>query len=362
MRTIPIEKYYSSLNHILDLYDQEGRQFALKTTSIPEFKVWKRKVRRKLREITGINRMMDCALQPTLLESTALATHRREKWIIQTEPKVWMPFYVLIPHSLDANKKVPAIIAPHGHHSAGKFATAGRTDIPAVKDTIENYHYDYGVKFCEEGYVVFCPDARGFGERREFLNGTITTEDELDEEFFLGDSCAILNRKAMALGQSLAGMWTWDLMRLIDYIETRHNCESNRICCAGLSGGGLQTLWLAALDDRVKCTVISGNYFGLKDSTLYLTRCACSYVPRLSEYVDTGDMGALIAPRALLIESGTEDVMSGPRGLANGTEQVIITRDAYELLGVKERLYHHVFEDRHRWDGAKTYAFVKQWL
>ena len=81
---------------------------------------------------------------------------------------------------------------------------------------------------------------------------------------------------ALGLGQTVAGMWTWDLMRLIDYIATRADCIPARVGCAGLSGGGLQTLWLSALDERVNCTVVSGNFFGFKDSLLRQIRCHCS--------------------------------------------------------------------------------------
>ncbi len=75
-----------------------------------------------------------------------------------------------------------------------------------------------------------------------------------------------------------------------------------------------------------------------------------------------GDLGALIAPRALLIETGTDDPLNGARGVANVTEQVEITRAAYRLFGQEDRLYHHIFLGEHRWHGEKTYGFMKEWL
>ena len=44
------------------------------------------------------------------------------------------------------------------------------------------------------------------------------------------------------LGQTVTGMWVWDLLRLVDYRVTGPEVDSARIGCAGLSGGGLQTL------------------------------------------------------------------------------------------------------------------------
>ena len=43
---------------------------------------------------------------------------------------------------------------------------------------------------------------------------------------------------------------TWDLMRLIDYVAARGAWSLRELGCVGFSGGGMQTLYLAALDER----------------------------------------------------------------------------------------------------------------
>ncbi len=266
-----------------------------------------------------------------------------------------MPLYVLVPKNVDFPR--PALIAPHGHDSGGKFSPAGRKDIPRIRRQIEQYNYEYGVRFVEAGFVVFCPDARGFGERREWMH-------QVNNEDFLHGSCRELNNIAISLGQTVTGMWTWDLMRLIDYIEQhRNDCDNKKIGCGGLSGGGMQTLRLTALDERVQCSVISGYFYGYRDSLLKLNdNCSCNYVPNLWEIADMGDIGALIAPRPLLIESGTDDPLNGERGVENVTEQLAITLKAYEIFGTADRLYHHIFRGEHRWDGVKTVPWFKKWL
>lgn len=356
MRTVHTDKYYTSIEHILHVFDREGRKLRLNTENVFEYEEWKKKVRSKLTEISGIGRMEKCGLMPELLVSVEMDGYRRDKMIIQTEPDVWMPFYILIPDGLEDGEKRPCILAPHGHCGGGKYSPAGRDDIPAVKEMIEQVNYDYGVQFVQRGYIVFCPDARSFGERREW------TGQADDESAFLNGTCSQLNRMAICIGQSVTGMWAWDLMRLIDYIESREDCKEDSIGCCGLSGGGLQTLWLTALDNRVKCAVVSGYFYGYKDSLLKLSHCDCNYVPHLWEHVDMGDIGALIAPRALLIETGDQDPLNGERGVVNVTEQVEITGRAYTLLGAEERLYHHIFAGGHLWNGEKTYAFVDRWL
>ena len=355
MRTIHIDPYYTSMEHLLGVYDQEHRKLGFSAGNEREYREWKRNTREKLAEITGFGKMQTCDLQTRLLESIRLDDYRRDRLLIQTEPEVWMPFYVLVPDGMRAGEKRPCMIAPHGHGSAGKFSPAGRMDIPSVREAIERYHYDYGVQFVRKGYITFCPDARGFGERREW---TKQTDSEAD---FLTSTCMQLNHMAICLGLSLTGMWTWDLTRLIDYIETRGDCIAEQIGCGGLSGGGLQTLWLSAMDDRIKCAVVSGYFYGYRDSLLKLSgNCGCNYVPHLWENVDMGDLGALIAPRALLIETGSADPLNGERGLENVLEQLAITREAYALFEAENRLVHHIFDGSHMWNGKKTFAFLER--
>jgi dienelactone hydrolase len=299
--------------------------------------------------------MISCALNPKMVDSEKFSGYKRDKVIIQTEPGVWMPLYILVPDGIRPAEKRPCVIAPHGHGSGGKYSIVGRTDIPGIKESIEKYNYDYGLKFVMQGYVVFCNDARGSGERREAIH----QGEEIDA--LMSNSCNDINNIAISVGQTLAGMMTWDLMRLIDYIETLSYCDSKKIACCGFSGGGLQALWLSALEDRITCSVISGYFYGFKNSLLMTHLCGCNFVPRLWEFVQLGDLAALIAPNPLLIESGTKDSLNGEGGILGVIEQVEITKEAYSLHNKENNLYHHIFEGPHRWNGEKTYNFVKAW-
>jgi len=301
--------------------------------------------------------MEPCEVEGVVTERTLMSGYLRERVEVQTELGVTAVAYLLIPEGMTPGERRPVVLAPHGHASAGKLSPAGRRDIPAVAETIEAHSYDYGVAFVREGWVVLCPDARGFGERREsYSQGD-------DEAHFIGGSCWQLAHMALPLGLTVAGMWTWDLMRLIDYAAKRPDCDASRIGCAGLSGGGLQTLYLTALDERVTCAVDSGYFYGVRDSLLVLSaNCDCNYVPGLWLLADMGDLGALCAPRPLLIETGDEDTLNGERGLANVREQVAITRRAYAALGAEERLRHAVFHGPHRWDGTEAIPWLRQWL
>lgn len=355
--TIHIEDYYTSQGYFEKRFKALSRQMGFNAATLEEYAIWKNQMRAELADLTGLTTMERCEPAPQVSERNALDGYVREKVLLQTEPGVIMPLYVLIPEGLTEGERRPPVIAPHGHGSAGKFVVAGRTDIPAVKEGIKTYNYDYGVQLVRQGLVVFCPDARGFGERREpGMQGD-------EQARFMSSSCNLLNHMAIPLGQTVTGMWTWDLIRLADYAATRPECDSSRLGCAGLSGGGLQTLWFAAMDDRVKCAVVSGYFYGYKESLLELNgNCSCNYVPHLWEKVDMGDIAALIAPRPLLIETGDKDPLNGKSGVDNVLPQVEITRRAYRLLGADDRLFHHIFPGEHRWSGEKAIPWLKRHL
>ena len=353
----PDGRYYTISDYVLRRYDALARQMGFRASSLEEHATWKQALRARLRQLVGVDTMLTCALAPEVTHREVMDGYVRERVLLQTEPGVTMPLYVLIPDDLTSGERRPAVIAPHGHGGGGKLSPAGRRDLPGLLETIEKHNYDYGVQFVRQGYVVFCPDARGFGERRELSRqGT-------DPALVLGGSCNLINHMAIPLGQTITGMWAWDLMRLADYIAMRADCDAERLGCAGLSGGGLQALWFAALDERVKVVVISGYYYGYKDSLLRLCgNCSCNYVPHLWEAADMGDIGALIAPRPLLIETGSLDGLNGERGVVNATEQVSITAEAYALLGARDRLAHDIFEGAHQWHGAEAIPWMKRWL
>lgn len=343
--------YFSVHPYLQERFHSVGRRLEFAAGTREEWLTWRAALIGKLKELTGYNTMLACDLEPYLTNEVEFPGYLRQRVVIQTEPGIHMPFFVLIPK--DAHPPLAAVIAPHGHASGGKLAVAGCAENPVIAQTISQYNYDYGVQLVRAGFIVFCPDARGFGERQEAAaKGDI-----------LASSCQWINQMAYPLGQTLTGMWAWDLHRLVDYIQTRPDCDGNRIGCAGLSGGGLQTLWAAALDERIHCAVISGYLYGYKESLLDKhTNCSCNYVPHLYEVADMGDIAALIAPRPLLVETGNRDPLNGASGLENVYSQMRILRRAYTLLGAEDRLKHVVFDGEHRWHGKEAIPWLQAHL
>lgn len=328
---------------MLKKFDKYARKDRFSGHTAGEFEAWRGQIRKLLRELLGFDKMEKSSLRPVVEEVTILpGSIRREHVRIQVEPDVWMPFYLLIPG--DASSHTRPFLCPPGHNGAGKYTVAGVKGYAAVEEKIRQYQYDYGMQLAELGYVAVCPDCRGFGERREEI------EDTKEPFMALGGDCRFLAHMGEPLGIPVAGMLAWDLIRAVDYVKERGEWDTDNISCLGFSGGGMQTLWLSALDDRVKLAAVSGYLYGFRDSLLTLNRnCSCNYVPHLWEHLDMGDIASLLAPRPFLIQSCVDDHLNGPRGMANVTEQVDIVRQAYALYKAENRLIHEICEGGHQW-------------
>jgi hypothetical protein len=93
---------------------------------------------------------------------------------------------------------------------------------------------------------------------------------------------------------------------------------------------------------------------------LEMVQCSCNYAPHVWEIVDIGDLGALVAPRTMVIETGNKDKLNGKSNLANVTPYVETARQAYKLFNAENRLTHDVFDGGHLWHGIVAIPILKK--
>ncbi|MCL2604395.1 MAG: alpha/beta hydrolase family protein [Defluviitaleaceae bacterium] len=338
--------FYTSVKQMERLFLQ-GCTKRFTGTTPAELAAWQAEARELLRDLLGFGTFEGCADTVYELDSEDCGEYVRTKYVLQTEEYVYTPFFTLIPADLKPGERRPAIICPNGHFNRAKESVAAVRHEEGVLEDMENAHTHHAEDFVRRGYIAFCPDARGFGER---------AEKAVQDKWHC--SCAHLNRMGIPLGRSALGMQVWDLIKLADYIETRGDCDPSRITCAGLSGGGMQTLYFAAVDTRIKCACTSGYFFGALESRLHGNHhCDCNYVPNLWKYFDMGDIAALIAPRPFIIETGLHDDSNGIRGIENVYDQVRVAQKAYDAAGYADKLKHSVLDVGHRWVGTDVYPF-----
>lgn len=337
-----IKMVYPVLDSVLRKTEGIIRQDAFPGGTAEDFQAWRQQSVKKLKELLGLTRMELTQLKPEIDEVVELEDHIvREHLRIQTEPGVWLTAYVLKPAG--SNQETPVVICPHGHNGYGKYGVAGCYEYAAVREKINYYRCDYGRRLARLGYVAICPDMRGFGERRSHVEWTWALPEAIKCE------CTELAHMGAFLGITFLGMACWDLIRLTDYIVERNEWDSQRIYGCGFSSGGMQALYLAALDERIKGTLISGYLYGFQDSLIRMNEnCSCNYVPHLMEHFDMGDIASLICPRPLWVQSCDQDRLNGHRGMENVYEQMDIVRQVYGCCMVGERVYHEICPGEHQ--------------
>ena len=231
---------------------------------------------------------------------TAVSRMVRQGWLHPLRLSTG-PGYLLTPMKErgDGGKR-RAVLCLHGHGN-GKGDVVGDpgegTDAERAARAawIAQHNYDYARRFAQMGFVVLAPEARGFGERAEGSE----------------QGCHVPGVISLLLGLPITGQRLRDDISALDYLCSLPNVDAERVGCVGLSEGGKRTLYLVAMDDRVKAAVISGYYSTLKGAIREWDKLSgwdiCNYVPGLLRYADYTDLAALIAPRPLLVENGTDD-------------------------------------------------------
>ncbi|MCE5239160.1 acetylxylan esterase [bacterium] len=138
-------------------------------------------------------------------------------------------------------------------------------------------------------------------------------------------------------GYTPAGMEVWAGMRALDILAARDDVDAERMGVTGLSGGGAISWFLGAADERVKVVVPvcqTGSIEHIVTDRATDGHCDCAFWVNLYRWC-TADIGSLIAPRALLVASGTEDVLWRPHGFRRALHRI---HHQYAALGIPERV------------------------
>jgi dienelactone hydrolase len=220
--------------------------------------------------------------------------------------------------------------------------------------------YAYGRDLAARGYVVLCPDLLCFEERRQAGGGgrhaahSRLAGDEYERFEFT---------RRVLTGSCLQAKYLHDLTCAVDLLASLPTVNRERLGVIGHSLGGLQALWLAWYDARIRAAVSSCG-FGLV-ATLVRERINhgfATYVPGLLGVGDLDRVAAAVAPRAFLLTAGERD----PLFPIDGVREVVATaRRQYAEVGVPERFQAILFPGGHSFPEEvknHAYAFVDRWL
>jgi dienelactone hydrolase len=263
--------------------------------------------------------------------------YRRARVVFDTEVDMSVPAYLLIPEG----RRSPgsAVLALHGH-GPGKSRICG-LDPEAAPGS------DYAAELARRGHVVLAPDLRCFGERADWN----------PEDHYACDTNLV--HQVMA-GWNPLTQNLWDLGRALDLLEAHPLVDPARLGVAGFSYGGTMSLFLAATDPRVSAAVVSGYFSSWAEShKVPWNMCGSQVLFGMLGRMEHADLGALVAPRPLLVESGRDDLLFP---VAEAEASLARIRPLYHLHGVADRLVHDAFDGEHQWHGERAYPFLDRWL
>lgn len=332
-------------------YAETERSLAFQAGSVPAAGEWQLRLRDKLIKLLGGFPEAACDLSPRILETRQEDGFTCQKVAIQTIEGEYMPCFVLIPPK-EAGAHFKPVIALHGHGTWGGAAIVKTPDDPQGAALNQQLNYDYAGQLAKRGYLVFVPELRGFGQRLE-------GPDHREGEDQWISSCYAVGTNALLLGKTLLGLRVYDIMRLIDYIRTRPEALADTLGCVGLSGGGMVTLFATALDPRITCAVVSGYFNTFRDSIMAVRHCLCNFVPGIVQVAEMVDIAGLVAPRPLLIETGTRDPIFPTAATQRAYQEL---QEVYAVFEADKNLDIDIFEGEHAWSGAKAYDWLAQWL
>lgn len=219
--------------------------------------------RERLIESLGGFPEQPCDLTPLHTGTLQRDGFRIEKWRLQTRPGWYVAVNLYVPDDLEA--PLPAVICPHGHWHTGKRSV---------------HVQQRCINFARRGYVALSLDMVGYDERQY---------QDHRQTFYL-----------LTTGLCLAGLQIYDAIRCLDFLCAREEVDADRIGCTGASGGGNQTTYISAIDERVKasapvCSVeVYADYF-------HKAHCTCETIPGVIGYADQPHILGLMAGRCALL-------------------------------------------------------------
>lgn len=332
--------------YLEQLYRNTEQRYRFSARNEEEWKRWHEELRNVLIEDLGGFPKTRTDLNPVTLEEHDAGDYIRKRVVLQTEPQLEMPVYVLIPKNV--KPPYPAVVACHGHGYGSKAIVGLRFD--GSERTEPEYQKNFALELVKRGYLVAAPELLGFGDRR------LKEMADADPE---ENSCYRISVQLLLMGKTIAGLRVYETLRTIDYLQSRADVDEARIGLMGISGGGLIGSFAAAIDDRIKVAVISGYVNTFKGSIMPIRHCVDNYIPGLLQHAEMPDLISLIAPRPLLIESGTKDHIFP---IPHADEAYARIQQVYKLLNQEERLDRDVFEGGHQISGNKAYDWFKKWL
>jgi hypothetical protein len=189
--------------------------------------------------------------------------YRIEKLRYESRPGVLVTAHLYIP---DGVGPFPVVLSPHGHWEMKKAT-------PWVQAR--------GIGLALLGIACLIIDSPGHSWDNH----------EWNERAGLGTH----DDPFLCMGAPVQGQYVWDIVRGLDYCESRTDLDAKRVGITGTSGGGTATILASAFDERIYASapVCAATSMAIGPHN----GCLCNHLSALMEIGDRADILAMRAPK-----------------------------------------------------------------
>ncbi len=284
----------------------------------------------------------------------------------------------------NARGKLPAVVGLHDHggnkfFGLDKITRSGSAQHPLMARHQDGYYggRPWANELAKRGYVVLVHDTFSFASRKvrmqdvspAALSDVSPVEDDSESSIIAYNRWAaghehLMAKSLFSAGTTWPGVFLGEDQRAVDYLCGRPDVDPSRVGCAGLSGGGLRTVYLGGMDDRIRCACCVGMMTTWRDYLLHKchTHTWMIYIPLLPRDLDYPEILALRAPAATLVLNDLEDSLFTVGEMRRADEMM---RAIFDKAGAADRYRCTFYPGPHKFDvpmQREAFDWFDQWL
>ncbi len=283
----------------------------------------------------------------------------------------------------NAKGKLPAILAFHDHGGNKYFGKRKISRTAEQHPLMHEHQRDYYSGFAwaneiaKHGYVVMVSDAFPFESRRVLLadvpverrNGLNDLNHDRPENIeayntWAGQHEHIMAKSLFSAGTTWPGVFFAEDQKALDVLCAREDVDASKIGCGGLSGGGMRTVFMGGLDERIKCAVCVGFMTTWKDFILNkcYTHTWMTYVPISPNELDFPEILGLRAPLPTLVLNDSDDDLYTMPEMKRADS---IMKEVFAKANASDRYKCSFHPGPHKFDSTmqtEAFAWFDKWL
>lgn len=254
-------------------------------------------------------------------------SYRVEKVVFESQPKFYATGTMFLPLESRFKPPYPGVLVVCGHSFNGKGS---------------DFYQQGCILAAQHGLAAFILDPIDQGERKQHIdeNGKVYAATVPAHN--------IVGAGSILVGRNTATFEIWDMQRGIDYLQSRQDIITDKIGVMGNSGGGTQTAYIMALDQRVVAAAPACYICNLFDTLTHVNGpqdAEQNIFGQLAFGMDHADYMNMRAPRPTLLCLATKDAFN----IDDAWKSFRFAKRFYGRFGFGERMSAVESDTPHGW-------------